>query len=749
MEIKQIVKELTLEEKASLCSGSDFWHTQEIERLGIPRVMMCDGPNGLRKQEGEGDHLGINESIKAVCFPTSSAIASSFNRGMARRLGEVLGEECQAENVAMLLGPGVNIKRSPLCGRNFEYYSEDPYLSAEMASAYIKGIQSKDVGACMKHFAANNQETLRMSSDSVLDERTLHEIYLTSFEKAVKEAKPAGVMCSYNKVNGTYLAENKELLTDILRERWGFDGLVVTDWGAVKDRVKGIAAGLDLEMPGGPGAVNNEQKIINAVKNGKLSEEELERSVSAILELVMNYEEQRREKAVFDPRKDYLEAVSAAEESAVLLKNEHQVLPVKKGSRVAFVGEFAERPRYQGNGSSYINSSYVSTPLDTVRKMSEVSYAKGFQIDSEEIDGKLVSEAIEQARGADYAVVFAGLPNTYETEGKDRTHLNLPANQNYIISELCKVQANVIVVLYNGAPVVMPWIGQVSAVLEMYLAGDGVGDATISLLYGDVNPSGKLAETFPLQLSDNPSFLNFPGEEGVVLYNEGIYVGYRYYDKKNMEVLFPFGHGLSYTAFEYSNLQLDKMQITDLESLRVTIDVKNTGGCAGKEVVQLYINDVESTVRRPIRELKGFEKLFLEPGEVKTAEFILDKGAFAYYSVSLHDWYVESGNFLIEIGSSSRDIRAAEEITVESTTKMAVKFSRESTVGQLMHHPKGQAMIARLTAKGGESNNAALGEGSEEMTKAMMADMPLGALVNFGAMSEEQLDGLITMLNAE
>lgn len=752
MNINYLLEEMTLEEKASICSGSDFWNTQSVERLGIDSVMMCDGPNGLRKQDGEGDHLGINESIKAVCFPTSSAVAASFDRELAGRIGEILGNECQAENVSMLLGPGVNIKRSPLCGRNFEYYSEDPYLTGELATAYIIGIQSKGVAACLKHFAANNQETRRMNGDSIVSRRTLHEIYLAAFEKAVKEAKPGAMMCAYNKLNGVYAAENGELLNDILRDKWGFKGLVVTDWGAVKDRVKGICAGLDLEMPGGAGSEGNDKKIVRAVLNGDLPMSVLDLTVSRILTLVSNYMMNRKEEAIFDRKKDYREAVQASVECAVLLKNDQDVLPLEVDKKIVFIGAFAEKPRYQGSGSSYINSTKTTSALEAVEGRSNISYAKGFGTSAEECDEELLQEAIDQAKEADCAVIFAGLPDTFESEGVDRKHLELPQNQNKLIEEISKVQENVVVVLHNGAPITMPWVDKVSAILEMYLGGDGVGEACVSLLFGETTPSGKLAETFPLKLEDNPSYLNFPGEKGVVEYNEGIYVGYRYYDKKSQDVLFPFGHGLSYTAFEYSNLQIEKKQITEQEQVSITLDVTNIGNYPGKEVVQLYINTATSEVRRPIRELKGFEKVELNPGETKSVKFVLDKQAFAYYEPAIQDWFVESGTYRIEIGSSSRDLRLNGEIIIDSTMTLPVTYTRESTIGEIMRHPVGMDMVAGFLQAGEQLNEGvALGEGSAQMAKNMIMEMPLGALHShsMGVFSEEQLEGMIRILNSK
>lgn len=795
LDIEKILQKMTLEEKAQMCSGRDFWHSQDVERLGIPSVMMCDGPNGLRKQKGQGDHLGINESIETVCYPTSSAIAASFDRDLLRKLGESLGEECQSEQVSMLLGPGVNMKRSPLCGRNFEYFSEDPYLAGELASAYVKGLQSKGVAACVKHFTANNQETRRMSGSSDMSERTLHEVYLPAFEKVVKEGKVKSVMCAYNAVNGTFCSENKELLTDILREKWKFDGFVVTDWGATKDRVKGLKAGVDLEMPGG--TKESTEEIIKAVKDGSLSEEVLDQAVGNILKFVSASMKNQMKNVSFARDEAHGRSGIFARESAVLMKNEG-VLPLENGENTVFIGEFAVNPRYQGAGSSHINVKHAVSAMECVEEKN-VTYVKGYDADwngdckeagniqvmedggagaeNTKASGisraqALLEEAVKAVAAADSAVIFAGLPEAFETEGCDRDDMKLPDNQNRLIHEVAKVQKNTVVVLHGGSPVELPWIDEVQAVLCMYLGGDYVGDATVDLLYGNANPSGKLAETWPLKLEDNPSYLNFPGEDGKVKYQEGIFIGYRYYDKKKMDVLFPFGHGLSYTEFVYSDLKIKKAgirsdfgcvstemknggaenpgevknltertvasdKITDQDSIMITCKVKNTGRCAGKEVVQLYISQPGSETVRPVRELKGFQKISLKPGEEKEAEFILDGKAFAYYEEKIHDWYVQSGNFVIEIGSSSRDIRLKESIEIESTVELPVVYTENSTIKDLTRTKRGQAILNQLLGgMGTDTEREAankdmenLGAGSKRMMEASMMGMPLGASV--------------------
>ncbi len=750
MDIETLISQMTLKEKADMCSGKDFWHTQDIERLDLPSVMMCDGPHGLRKQAGAGDHLGINESIPAVCFPSACALASSFDETLAEKIGQTAGRECLVEEIAMLLGPGINMKRSPLCGRNFEYFSEDPLLAGKIAAAMVRGIQSSGTVSCIKHFAANNQETLRMSSNSVVDERTLHEIYLAAFETVIKEAKPGAVMCSYNQVNGTFMSENKELLTDVLRSQWGFDGFVVTDWGAVQNIVKGIQAGLDLTMPGGNSSYS--KAIIDAVNNGSLSEQDLDQTVRRLLKFIQKTSSRQNTggiSPVFDYEGDYKTARDAAAECAVLLKNDNHILPISHTAKTAFIGEFAAFPRYQGSGSSHINSAKTVSALHAADS-SNILYAKGYDTKEESQNELLLAEALKTASLCDCAVIFAGLPDAFESEGMDRDTLELPSAQNRLIEEICKVQPNTIVVLHNGAPVTMPWIQHVPAVLEMYLAGDGAGEAAVSLLYGDINPSGKLAETFPVKLSDNPSYLNFPGEHGNVEYREGIFIGYRYYDKKESDVLFPFGHGLSYTTFRYSDLSVDQSDITDQDTLKITAIITNTGSHFGKEAVQLYVRDTDSTYIRPVRELKAFKKIALNPGESKKITFTLDSRAFSFYSTQTHNFTVETGEFLIELGASSRDIRLSVPVTVTSTGEPQITFTRNSTMGELMKFPKAQSVLQSLMtgrAQSSASDMDALGEGGRKMAENMMQEMPLSGLVTFGGMSEEQLEEILQMLN--
>ena len=624
---------MTLEEKAGMCSGLDFWHLKEVEHLGIPKVMVSDGPHGLRKQDEKGDHLGINDSIKAVCFPPAVLSACSFDRGLMEEMGKAIGREAQANDVSVVLGPAVNIKRSPLCGRNFEYYSEDPYLAGEIAAAFVKGVQSQHVGTSIKHFAANNQEYRRMSSSSEVDERTLREIYFPAFETAVKKAQPYTFMCSYNQINGTFASENKWLLTDVLRGEWGFKGYVMSDWGAVNDRVKGLEAGLELEMPASGG--DNDAMIVKAVKDGALEEKILDQAVERILRIIFEYADHRKPQE-FTMEKDHEEAQHIAEESMVLLKNENHILPLKTSEKAAFIGGFARNPRFQGGGSSHINCFKTTNVLDSVPCDAQVVYAEGFPADRDFYDKALADEAVKAAAEADKAVIFAGLPESFESEGYDRSHMRLPECQNRLITEILKVQPNTVIVLHNGSPVEMPWLGEIKGLLETYLGGQAGGAAAANILYGKINPSGKLAETMPLKLSDNPSYLNFGGGEKVE-YREGIFVGYRYYDTKEMDVAFPFGYGLSYTTFAYSNLKLSMENPTEKDTVMVSADVTNTGKSAGKEVVQLYIRDLTGSAIRPEKELKGFEKVFLEPGETKTVTMELNKRSFAWYNTELHD----------------------------------------------------------------------------------------------------------------
>lgn len=751
--IRELVSKMTLEEKAAMCSGADFWHTETIERLGIPASMVSDGPHGLRKQDDKADHLGVNESIKAVCFPAGCGTAASFNRELLTEMGTALGKECQAEGVSVILGPAVNIKRSPLCGRNFEYYSEDPCLATEIAGALIHGVQSQNVGTSIKHFLANNQETRRLSSDSRIDERTLHEIYLAAFEGAVKKEKPWTVMCSYNRINGTYAAQNHKYLTEVLRDQWNFDGYVMSDWGAVNNRVEDLKAGLDLEMPSSSGT--NDKLIVEAVQKGELDESVLDTAVERILNIVFRYEENRDKTAVFDRDKDHELARKVAQETIVLLKNDG-VLPLQEGEKIAFIGEYVKKPRYQGGGSSHINSHKVTAAWDILKDMPGITYAQGYEDTQDVTDEKLLEEAVQTAAKAKVAVIFAGLPDSFESEGYDRSHMRMPDCQNELIEKVAAVQPNTIVVLHNGSPVEMPWVDQVKGIVEAYLGGQAVGGAVCDILFGKVNPSAKLPESFPKKLEDNPSYLSYIGEGDMVEYREGIFVGYRYYDKKKMDVLFPFGYGLSYTTFAYSNLRLDKKEMKDTDTVTVSVDVTNTGDRTGKEIVQLYVADKESTVIRPEKELRDFAKVELAPGETKTVSFTLGKRAFAYYNTTIHDWHVETGDFDILIGKSSRDIVLSESVKVESTVKIPFVYTTDTTLGDVMKNPKAYALVKEIFEKtmltGGSEEERSEAEKeaiSDDMNMAMLCYTPLRGPVSFGSnVSMADIQKLVDQMNA-
>ena len=754
LEIKNLISQMTLEEKASLCSGYDFWHTEKIDRLGIPASMVSDGPHGLRKQDDKADHLGVNESIKAVCFPAGCGTAASFNRDLINMMGRTLANECQAEGVSVLLGPAMNIKRSPVCGRNFEYYSEDPLVAGEMAGSLIAGVQAGGVGTSAKHFLANNQEHRRMTCSSNIDERTLREIYLAAFEGAVVKSKPWTIMASYNKVNGVHATECKEYLTDVLRGEWGFDGYVMSDWGAVNDRVAELKAGMDLEMPSSNG--ENDKLIVEAVKNGNLDESVVDTAVERILNIVYKFEEGKNPDAVWDLDADHEVAHEIARETMVLLKNDG-ILPLSSDKKITFVGQYASKPRFQGGGSSHINCRKVTSAMDAVADICDVTYAQGFNDKVDTTDEALLNEAVEAAKNSDVTVIFAGLPDVIESEGFDRPDMKMPKNQLELIDKVCEVQKNVVVVLHNGSPIEMPWLSKVNGVLEAYLSGEASGAAVVDILFGKVNPSGKLPETFPLKYEDNPTYISFPGEGNEVNYAEGVFVGYRYYDKKNMDVLFPFGFGLSYTEFEYSNLKLNKTSMKDTDEVIVTVDVKNVGEVAGKEVVQLYVNDVESKVLRPVNELRGFEKIDLMPGETKKVEFKLNKRAFAYFNTKIHDWHVESGDFMIRIGKSSRDIVLEEKIYVESTVRIPVKYSLDSAVMDIQEDPvayeiaKPYFKLDFFTDTNASSEDSATAEAmSKEMMDAMIRYLPLRGMLNFsnGKTTLADLNELVEKLNS-
>jgi len=655
--VKSLISQMTLEEKASLCSGKNFWELEGVDRLKVPSILVADGPHGLRKQLDDADHLGINKSVPATCFPTASLLASTWNGKLIYKMGVALAEECIAEKVSVILGPGVNIKRSPLGGRNFEYFSEDPYLSSMLAKEMVKGVQSKGVGTSLKHFAVNNQEYRRMIIDAIVDERTLREIYLASFESVVKEAKPATIMCAYNRLNGTYCSENEILLNQVLRDEWGYDGVVITDWGATNDRVKGLLAGQDVEMPGV--TKENVHKIINAVRKGELDEKILDQTVERILHLVKDTASVKEKAEPFNPEAHHLLAKEIAGEGIVLLKND-EVLPLDKTMKVALIGRMAKVPRYQGSGSSYMNPTKLECIYDNIIKEIGESnavfeYAEGYTEDGDFIDELLIHDACKIAAQADVVCIAIGLTESYESEGFDRKTLALPKAHDYIVKRILEHNRNIVVMLSNGAPVAMPWSESVPAIIEGYLNGQAGAGALVDILYGKINPSGRLAETFPRNLEGSKYF---PGNKNTVEYREGLYVGYRYYDSFEKEVLFPFGYGLSYTTFEITDASLiQNAWTTDSPSLAtVKCKVTNTGATKGKTVIQLYVKDVDSTLYRPDKELKRFEKMELEAGETREITFDLDHRALSFYDANKKSWAIENGTFEVAIGFSSRDL---------------------------------------------------------------------------------------------
>lgn len=696
MDIQDILSQLTLEEKAALCSGRDFWNLESVPRLGVRSITVTDGPHGLRKQSQRVDGFAPGHTVPATCFPTAVTLASSWNRDLVREVGAAIGEEARAERVSVVLGPGANIKRSPLCGRNFEYYSEDPYLSSAMATAFVEGVQQMGIGTSLKHFVANNQETRRFSINAVVDERALREIYLASFEQAVKVGQPLTVMAAYNRLNGVYCTEHRQLLTEILRDEWGYRGLVMSDWGAVSQRVAGLMAGLDLEMPGLKN--DHDPAIVQTVREGRLPMEVLDQAVKRVLTLIDETAVPESAFPQYDRDAHHDLARRAAGEGAVLLKNDQAILPLSSSQSIAVIGAFAKKPRYQGAGSSMVAPNRVHAAYDAIARRvgasATLSYAAGYDPKADVPDPALIDEARRVAQDAEVALIFAGLPDFYETEGVDRQDMAMPAGHNALIEAVAQANPNTVVVLMNGAPIEMPWHNNVRAILEAYLGGQAGGSAVAQVLYGEVNPSGKLAETFPLRLEDHPAHVFFPGGPRTVEYRESIYVGYRYYDTAAKPVLFPFGHGLSYTGFSYSELHLSAPTVGDTVGLQVTVDVTNIGNRSGQEVVQLYIRDVESTVFRPAQELKGFAKVGLEPGERKTITFALNRRSFAYWDAGLHDWYVEPGEFEIRVGASSRDIRATATVEVTTTGSGNPSISRRERLAEYCE-PAGQATFSR------------------------------------------------------
>jgi beta-glucosidase len=757
--INQIIGQLTLEEKASLCAGKDMWHTQEIEHLGIPSILMTDGPHGVRLKD-TSKKFGLSKP--ATCFPTASLLASTWDKELMFKLGQALGSEARHSGINMLLGPGVNIKRSPLGGRNFEYFSEDPILSGNMAAAYINGVQSKGIGTSVKHYTVNNQEYERMFMSAEIDERTMREIYLPAFEIVIKEAQPTSVMCAYNKVNGVYCSENKLLLNEILRNEFGFKGIVVSDWGAVDNRIEGIKAGLDLQMPYDNGI--NAKKIIEAVRAGELDEKDLNKVVRNNLHLIFKLTANPSKTPDFKKEDNHKLARHISSEGIVLLKNEGEILPLKQKDKLtlAIIGGFAKSPRFQGAGSSLVNPTRLENSLgafkDKAGRRWKISYAQGYHKNGE-TNELLLQEAEKLARKSDVTVIFAGLPDIYESEGFDRVNLDMPKGHNELIDKISNISKKVIVVLQNGSPVSMPWLNKVEGVVEAYLGGQGGGAAIVDVLMGEVNPSGKLAETFPSNLHDIPSYLTWPGEGGETHYGEGTFVGYRYYDKKEIKTMFPFGYGLSYTTFQYSNFKIDSARINDSQNVLVQCKVKNTGKLEGKEVVQLYVKDVESDVIRPIKELKGFEKVHLKQGEEKMVQFFLKPRDFKYYSTKYNCWKADSGKYEILLGSSSQDIRLSGQIELTVHEKYFPKIDLYSPLSVLKEHPVGErfvnSILKQALAKYEDENLTEVEKVAASKQKQMMEhlilDMPAKKLVALskGIVSERTITAIISRINRD
>jgi beta-glucosidase len=750
---KELVTEMTLEEKASLCSGRDFWTTKPIERLGLGSIFLTDGPHGVRKAAD----TDFTNSAPATCFPTASAVACTWDVDLVREMGEALGREAQAQGVQVLLGPGLNMKRSPLCGRNFEYYSEDPTLAGRLAAAHVQGVQSQGVGACLKHFAANNQEFERTTTNSNVDERTLHETYLTAFEIAVREAAPWTVMSAYNKVNGTFASEHPGLLDDVLRRRWGFEGIVVSDWGAVNDRVAGIRAGLNLEMPASLGI--NDRRIALAVQRGELPEARLDELVVELTALILCGLAKRDPSVTCDLKQHHALARRVASDSMVLLHNQNFLpLDPRRPLRVALIGEFAKVPRYQGAGSSQIRPTEVSNAYAALAALTDgswqTSYAAGYLPDGSTTDA-LLSDATRKAQNADLALVFAGLPDSFESEGFDRKDLALPNGHERAIEAVAGAQPNVGVVLMNGSAVLMPWATRVKAILEAWLGGQAGGEAIADAIVGRTNPSGKLSETFPARLEDTAAFLDYPGVDGEARYGERVFIGYRYHERRRIAPLFPFGHGLSYTSFAYSNLQVAAASAAEAERgvlYSVGITIKNTGSRAGKEIVQLYVSERKSRLARPSKELRHFAKVALEPGEARSVQFELQARDFAYYDVRLHDWVVDSGVFHVLVGGSSQGPFASESVKVELERRYPA-LTRDSMLKDFADHPATRA-IYRPTLDGlialfsGTSDVASLTpeqRKARDMAEAFLSELPVWKLplMSQGRFTDEQLAELL------
>ncbi len=762
---ESLVSQMTLEEKASLCSGRTMWTTKAIERLGIPSITLTDGPHGVRMAEADSGMEGLGNSLPATCFPTAPALAATWNVDLIREVGEALGQESQTHGVQILLGPGTNLKRSPLGGRNFEYFSEDPFLSGVMAAAWIKGVQSKGVGASLKHFAANNQEWERMTGDSLVGERALHELYLRSFEIPVREAQPWTVMCAYNKVNGVYASQNKALLTDILREQWGYEGIVMSDWGAVDDRVAGVLAGMNLEMPASGGF--NDAKIVAAVESGELEVGILDELVTEMVTITLKAHAGIQKDATFDAAAHHAMARKVAGEGMVLLKNEGQALPLqeKRGRRIAIIGEFAQMPRYQGAGSSQVNPTELDTAYEELVALLgdevEASFAQGYNAEGATTK-ELLAAAMANAKGADHAIVFVGLPDSYESEGFDRSSLELPPGHNELVLAVAAVAPRTTVVLMNGSPVTTPWIDEVDALLEAYLGGQAGGGAVADVLTGNVNPSGKLAETFPVRHEDSPTYPNFPGIDGQALYGEGLFMGYRHYDAKGIEPQFPFGFGLSYTSFELSDLKASSLEFAADYGVAIEVTVTNMGERPGAEVLQLYVGEDTPAIVRPKAELKAFAKVFLDAGESKTVTLQLGRDAFEQYEPSLDAWVVRSGSYTLRVGTSSRDLPLSQQVTVDGGELPYPKITRKSTFAEVERNPRGKPFYDNFIANMMDSEPApdenkmtpqqkAAAKKARETMLVFMREIPLEKLVMLlqGAFTEEAMLGIVAAVNGD
>ncbi|MBR5825665.1 MAG: glycoside hydrolase family 3 C-terminal domain-containing protein [Clostridia bacterium] len=787
---KKILDELTLDEKLSLLSGKTFWLTKDIDRVGIPSVWMSDGPHGLRKEKASAGTNIMQESETSTCFPTAVTTASSWDVELMEKVGETIADEAKALKVTTVLGPGVNIKRSPLCGRNFEYISEDPFLTSRMGAAYVHGVQKNGIGVSLKHYCANNEEHIRMCIDTVADERAMREIYLPAFEHIVKTEQPTTVMCSYNRIEGTYLAENKRYLTDILRGEWGFKGIVVSDWGAVNDRVLGVKAGLDLEMPGNNGM--NNANIKKALADGTLTMDEVDAVALRMIKFAFECKENEGNGYDIDFKAHHEVAKQAALNSAVLMKNDEAILPLKKTDSVAVIGALAKKLRYQGAGSSHINAWKTVSFLDALKLNGKaVTYADGYSLKGDGFNPKLIEEACQAAKMRDAVIVFVGLTDAFESEGFDRKHIKMPSSHAFLIDALSRVNPNIVVVLSCGSPVQMkPWDSKAKAILNMYLAGQAGGEACYDLIFGKANPSGKLAETFPLINEDALSAQYFPMGPRTVEYRESIYVGYRYFDTAKKAVAYPFGHGLSYTKFAYSDLKLSKKTVKEGEKLTVTFKLQNIGEVDGAEVAQVYVSAPESKLFKAEKELKGFKKVFLKAGETAKVEIELDERAFSYYNVNICDWHAESGKYAIKVGASSRDIRLEGEVTVK-TAKADVEvpdysetapayydlvnttfipddqfeavLAREipcneefkkgeltinCSVSQVAVSPFGKALYGLLT---NGAKVVALTAENPDMITESIKDMPLRSFSGFtgGLLSQESVDGILDLCNGK